>query len=79
MGMLKIHIIRKRGKILWTKHSPINFSWEYFCGALARGVDYLTIAKYSWENFCSNLKNHENRKSLAQRIFPNFWYIGSLI
>ena len=25
---------------------------------------------YSRENFCGTLKNHENRKSLAQQIFP---------
>ena len=47
--------------------STRSFSQEYFHGALASSVYYLTIAKYSWENFHSTLENHE---SLAQQIFP---------
>ena len=42
-----------------------RFSWEYFCGALASSVYYLTIAKYSWENFRGALKNC---KKLAQSL-----------
>ena len=47
--------------------SARSFSQEYFHGALASSIYYLTIAKYSRENFHSTL---ENRKSLAQQIFP---------
>ena len=48
----------------------MKYSREYFRGALASGIDYLTIAKYSQENFRGIL---ENRKSLAQHIFPRLW------
>ena len=41
---------------------------------LASSAYYLTITKYSWENFHDTLKNHENCKSLAQRIFPHLQY-----
>ena len=57
-----------------------SFSQGYFHGALASNVYCWTIAKYSQENFCGTLKNHENRKSLAQWIFPiysigiTFWH-----
>ena len=37
-------------------------------------IIYLYIAKNSQEIFCSTLKNCENRKSLAQLIFPHLWY-----
>ena len=53
--------------------SPMKFSQEYFCGALASSVYYLTIAKYSWKNFCGTLKKCENHKRLAQQTFPRLW------
>ena len=28
----------------------------------------------SWKNFCGTPENHENRESLAQRIFPHLQY-----
>ena len=37
--------------------SPMRFSREYFHGALASSVYYLTKAKYSQENFRGILKN----------------------
>ena len=54
--------------------SPMKFSREYFCGALASSVYYSTIAKYSQKNFRGTFKNHENHKRLAQQIFPYIWY-----
>ena len=59
--------------------TPMKFSGEYFCSALASSVYYLTIAQYSWENFRGTLKNCENGGSLAQWIFPfngisDFWH-----
>ena len=49
----------------------MKFSRKHFCGALASGVYYLTIAKHSRENFRGTLKNH---KSLAQQILSHLWY-----
>ena len=51
--------------------SPMKFSQEYFHGALASSVYYLTIVKYSQENFHGTLKT---RESLAQRIFLRLRY-----
>ena len=68
----------KRGKIRWARHSrfqPYEFFWKYFCGALATSVYDLPIAT---ENICSTLKNHENRESLAQQIFPHLQCIMPL-
>ena len=56
----------------------MKFSWEYFCGALASGIYYLTIAKYSQQHFLGTLKYHENQESLAQWIFNCLWYTAEL-
>ena len=59
LEMVFIFEYRKQGKIRWAKYSwfqPYKFLWKCFCGALASGVYYLTIAKSSLENFRGTLK-----------------------
>ena len=53
----------------------MKFLWKYFRDALATSVHYLPKANNSRENVHSKFKNHENRESLAQRIFPHLRYI----
>ena len=72
---LSLTLNRKCGKISGLNirgFSPIKFLRKYFRGALATSVYYLPIAKNSQKNFRGTLKNHKNRKSLAQQIFPRF-------
>ena len=60
--------------------SPMKIFWqEYFCGALASGVYYLTIAQYSQENSHGTLTNRENCKNLAQRVFPHLQYVNTFL
>ena len=60
--------------------SPMKFFLrKYFRGALATSVHYLPKAKNSRENFHGKLTNHENSKSLAQRIFPRLQHNNILI
>ena len=50
---------------------PMKFSQENFCSALYLQMTLYEACKYSWENFHGAL---ENRRSLAQRIFPHLRY-----
>ena len=71
-------LYHKQGKIHWAKHSWFH-PYEVFHGNTFTvpwpAVYYSTIAKYSWKNFRGTLKNRENRKGLAKRIFPHLWYL----
>ena len=56
MGLITVNEERFAGLNIHD-FSPMKFSREYFHGALASSVYYLTKAKYSRKNFRGTLKN----------------------
>ena len=60
--------------------SSMKIFWqEYFRGALASSVYYLTIAQYSQENSHGTLTNRDNCENLAQRGFPHLQYVNTFL